>query len=158
MNRSALQFSLRAFFVAGVFCALFCVFCGYAMWFCWDLKNLCRRQISSIYNQRELINEDMSRSRALMYETSRDTKEYAKTAQHIVEEARMYFDEIQARNKAKFKIGQFVSLDGDNCAREAVVVGVFGDGTYLVAILSSRRTVEVAEENLTPSSVIEGGQ
>lgn len=39
MNRSALQFSLRAFFLAGIFCALFCVFCGYAMWFCWDLKN-----------------------------------------------------------------------------------------------------------------------
>lgn len=35
MNRSALQFTLRAWFVAGAYSAVFTVCCAGAMWFCW---------------------------------------------------------------------------------------------------------------------------
>ena len=158
MNRSALQFSLRAFFVAGVFCALFCVFCGYAMWFCWDLKNTCRLQISEIRYLRECVERECRHTRRHSDDTSGNTFRYARLAQSMRDETKLYCEAMQAaRNpSAKFKIGQEVSIGGENCNQEAFVVGDFFDGTYLVAIRFSRRTVHVAEENLAASNVEDG--
>lgn len=147
MNRSALQFSLRVFFLAGIFCALFCVFCGYAMWFCWDLKNTCRLQISEIRYQRDKVGEEMSRHRHYLREVFAETRECAR-------DAKMYCDAMQAtRNpNAKFRIGQRASMTGDNCSRQVVIIGDYFDGTYLVAF--NRAVVQVAEDSLTA----EGGQ